>query len=282
MLAALVGAASTSAGGAPLEPWLPDGIARPAAYVAASRDSILLSHRADDRRQPASLSKLVAALVTLEEEGARPGLLRTEARVSRRAAAAEGTRAGLRAGERWTGQDLLTAMLVASANDACLALAEHVSGSGERFVDAMNRLAQTLRMNDTRFVDPCGFDRPGQHTTANDLLAVARAVLETPELLRIAGLPSARIVGGRALRLHATNALLGRYEGAFGLKTGYTRQAGPCLIATAGQGSSVAIVVVLGAQDRWPFTVALLDETLERLTGFPRVRSRVTFGEPDT
>lgn len=143
-------------------------------------------------------------------------------------------------------------------------------------------------MRDTRFVDPCGFDRPGQYTTAADLTRLARAALAEAALVAIVEKEVARIdVRGagdgreRAIVVRNTNALVGRYDGAFGLKTGFTREAGRCLIATARRGPHLVTVVLLGGRDRWPVSVAMLDHAFEQLTGIPRIGSRVTIGEPD-
>ncbi len=222
--------------------------------------------------------------MVLDAESKRLGVLSQTAIVSARAAAAEGTRLGLRKDDRVAVSALLEAMLVGSANDACLALAEHLAGSAERFVASMNARALALGMKDTRFVDPCGLDRPGQHTTAADMLRLGRAALADPAILRIVEQQFVRVAvddGARVLFARSTNALLGRYDGAFGVKTGYTRQAGPCLIAAARRGSAVVLIVVLGSRDRWPVAVALFDEAFDSLTGYPRIRSRATIGEPD-
>jgi D-alanyl-D-alanine carboxypeptidase (penicillin-binding protein 5/6) len=263
---------------------LPEGAALPAAYIVASGAQVLDSHAPYLRRQPASLAKLAGALVIVSAFAEKPAAMQATVTISKRAAASRGTRLGLRAGEQVAAGDLLAAMLIGSTNDACLALAEHIAGSGEKFVQRMNALAGRLKMTDTRFIDPCGFDQPGQHTTAADMLRIAYSALAEPEILRIVGQPAVRIVtqnSGRTLLALNTNALLGRYDGTFGLKTGYTQQAGQCLIAAARRGSTVAIVVILGGKDRWPVTVALLDAAFDRLTGYPRVRSRSTIGEPD-
>lgn len=265
--------------------WMPEGARTPAAYVVEADGRVLLGRGESVKRQPASLAKLAAALVVAEAAHADPALLQASTRVSARAARAGGTRLGLRAGERLSVSSLLAAMLVGSANDACVALAERVADSAQAFVTRMNRLAARIGMADTRFVDPCGFDRPGQHTTALDLLALARRALAEPLLADRTALPSVHVAttdGRREFVVHNTNALLGRYDGAFGLKTGFTRGAGPCLIAAAQRGSSIVVAVVLGGEDRWPVAVALLDEAFERLTGYPRVRSRSTIGEPDS
>lgn len=272
------------AGGAAADAWLPDDARRPAAYVVEAGGNILARHADQARRQPASLAKLAAAVVVAEAARANAALLEASATVSAQAAAATGTRLGLRAGQRVAASQLLAAMLVGSANDACLALAEHLAGDAAAFADRMNSLAARLGMTATHFVDPCGFDRTGQHTTASDLLKLARRALEEPLILGLAERTSIRVLpqgGARALSMRSTNALLGRYDGALGLKTGYTRQAGPCIIAVARRDGLTAIAIVLGAQDRWPVTVALLDEAFDRATGMPRVRSRSAIGEPD-
>lgn len=263
---------------------LPEGAAQPVAYLVASGDRILDSRAPYARRQPASLAKLAGALVILGAAAEDPAVMSTAVTISKRAAASSGTRLGLRPGEQVAAGDLFASMLIGSANDACLALAEHVAGSGAKFVQRMNALARRLKMADTRFVDPCGFDQPGQHTTAADMLRIAYAALAAPEIMRIVEEPAVRIVtrdSHRTLVALNTNALLGRYSGAFGLKTGYTQQAGQCLIAAARRGSTVVIVVILGGKDRWRVTVALLDAAFDSLTGYPRVRGRSTIGEPD-
>ncbi len=256
----------------------------PAAYVVASGERILDSRAPAAQRQPASLAKLAGTLVVHDSARSNPAILDGIVKVSALAAAALGTRLGLRSGDRIKVRDLLAAMLVGSANDACLALAEHVAGSGERFAARMNKLAAQLGAVNTRFVDPCGFDRPDQHTTARDMLQIGRAALAEPAIVGIVEQSTARVVtlnDGRAFEVRNTNALIGRYDGAFGLKTGYTRQAGQCLIASARRGSLVVLVVVLGGKDRWPVTAALLDQAFDRLTGYPRAQSRSTIGEPD-
>lgn len=263
---------------------LPEGTALPAAYIVASSAQILDSHAPFARRQPASLAKLAGALVVVKAFAEKPEALQTIVTISKHAAASSGTRLGLRAGEQVAAGDLLAAMLIGSTNDACLALAEHIAGSGEKFVQRMNALSERLQMTDTRFVDPCGFDQPGQHTTATDMLRMAYSALAEPEILRIVDQPSVRVItrnSKRTLTAPNTNALLGRYSGTFGLKTGFTQQAGQCLIAAARRGSKVVIVVILGGKDRWPMSVALLDEAFDRLTGYPRIRGRSTIGEPD-
>lgn len=231
------------------------------AYLV-KRDGRLLWARADDRRlAPASLAKMMTALLALER-----GEAANVATVSVEAARAGGARLGLRAGDRMRSGDLLAATVVRSANDACRALAEHLAGSAAAFVEAMNARAAALRMDDTRFADPCGHDRPGQYTSAADLARLAEVLMREPEYLRLARTPklTLRTVGGaRTFTFSNTNALLGRYEGALGLKTGYTKQAGNCLVALAERGGVRVLVVLLNAPNRWWNAVGLLDRAFE-------------------
>jgi D-alanyl-D-alanine carboxypeptidase (penicillin-binding protein 5/6) len=182
--------------------------------------------------------------------------------VSARAAALEGTRLALRAGERLSAGDALTAMLVGSANDACLALAEDAAGSVERFVERLNRLAAELGLDGTRFGNPCGLPQPGHVTTARDLLRMAGIAMAMPEFARRAALPLARLatLDGRRLTVRTTNMLLGRFPGAIGVKTGYTSSAGKCLVALAERDGTRVVVVLLDAPERWWTAAALLEE----------------------
>jgi D-alanyl-D-alanine carboxypeptidase (penicillin-binding protein 5/6) len=178
--------------------------------------------------------------------------------VSPAAARAGGARMGLKAGERFAARDLHAAMVVRSANDACRALADHVAAD---FVALMNARAAALGLAGTRYADPCGHDRDGQHTTAADVARLAEAVMAQPEYLRLARVPRVRVASaaGRKFELATTNALIGRYAGAIGLKTGYTSAAGHCLVALAERDGTRVLVVMLNSPNRWWNAVGLLD-----------------------
>jgi len=209
---------------------------------------------------PASLAKLVAALVVVDAVDGN-----TPVTVSGVAAAATGSRARLRAGERLRARDLLAAMLIASANDACLALAEHASGSERGFVARMNERAKSLGLAATRFENACGFDAPRMTTTAADLVVVAQAALAQPAIATWTALEShaMRTLGGREIVVRNTNAFVGRVPGVTGLKTGYTAKAGRNLVLTAIRDGHRATVVLLGAQDRWWDAAALLERAFD-------------------
>ncbi len=233
-----------------------------AAYVVAVDGEVRWAREADARRAPASLAKILTALVLLDT-GWQPDAW---VAIGPRAAGVEGSRLGLRSGERVRAGALLEAALVASANDACLALAEQAGqGDVRRFVARMNARAADLGMRDSHFAHPCGLDDPTQYTTPNDLLRLARAAMRLPAFARIVALRGGtlRTERGRRLGFRASNALLGRYEGADGVKTGQTRRAGKCVIAHVRRQGTEVFVVLLDAPDRWWSAVILADEVFD-------------------
>jgi len=231
------------------------------AYLVALDGRELWARQADRPLPPASLTKIMTALVALEGAWDERAL----ATVSPRAARATGTRLGLRAGERLAAGDLLAATLVASANDACLALAEQAAGGEAAFVARMNARAAALGLRATRFENACGHDGPGQRSSARDLLALTRVALARPELRRLAAVPALtiRTEAGRAIELRSTNALLGRLDGARGVKTGYTPAAGRCVVALVERGGAELLVVLLDAADRWWAAAGLIEKAFD-------------------
>lgn len=208
------------------------------------------------RLPPASLTKLMTALLVLER-----GRLDETVQVSRDAGRESGSRLGLKPGERFKIADLLAATLLQSANDACHALADHIGGSETAFVQMMNRRAQELGLHDTRFRNACGHDADGHLSTAHDLAVLARELLRHPQTLPIASQRSAdiRTLDGKAFALKNKNALVGRYDGALGLKTGYTAKAGTCLVALARRDGHEVLLVLLHGKDRWWDAADILD-----------------------
>lgn len=211
---------------------------------------------------PASLTKVMSALLILER--CRPEAVVT---VSAAAAAETGTRLGLKAGEKFRGQELLAAMLLNSANDACLALAEAVAGSEEAFVALMNQRAEGLQLTATHFTNACGHDHPQHYSSTADLAQLAALAGQNPLFARLAATRELRIAtrnGRRSFLLKNANALLGRYPGAIGLKTGYTPQAGKCLIALAERDGVRVLLVMLNAPNRWWDATTLLDHAFRQ------------------
>lgn len=231
-----------------------------AAYLVLADDTVVFAAEPHRRWPPASLAKLALALVVAD--AASPDAIAT---VSARAAAATGSRAGLRAGDRVRVRDLVAAAMMASGNDACLALAEHVAGNESAFVSAMNARMQGLGLSDTVFVNACGHDAPGMRTSAADVATLARAVLAQPVIATWTRTEAhtIRTLGGRELRLRNTNAFVGRVPGVTGLKTGYTARAGRNLVLTAEREGHRVTVVLLGARDRWWDAAAMLERAFD-------------------
>ena len=260
VLAAVAAGAGTAANAPPAA--APDRFPRAAsAYIVAIDGRVVWAGRPDESRPPASLTKIMTALVLLEGDW-KPDAPVT---VSRTAAAETGSRAGLRTGETLGAGDLLTAMLVASANDACVALAEHAAGSMAAFVAAMNSRAAALGLAATRFANPCGHDAPAQRSSARDLLAVAEAALAHPEFSRTVALRSAevRTAGGRRIALKSGNHLLGNSPGVVGVKSGWTPEAGKCLVVRADRDGVRVMIVLLDAADRWWTAAALVEKAFD-------------------
>jgi D-alanyl-D-alanine carboxypeptidase (penicillin-binding protein 5/6) len=245
--------------GGPATPDAFPGAAR--SYLVEVDGAALWAREPDVARPPASLTKIMTALLALEA-GRDPA---EWVRVSPRAARETGSRVGLRAGEELAFGDTLAAVLIGSANDACLALAEHLGGSEEAFVARMNVRAAELALSHTRFRNPCGHDAPGHRSSARDLAALTRAALALPELRRLVALERTTVTtrGGRALELRTHNELLGRVEGVRGVKSGYTEGAGRCLVALAERGGREVLLVLLDGHDRWWTAAALIEAAFD-------------------
>jgi D-alanyl-D-alanine carboxypeptidase (penicillin-binding protein 5/6) len=206
---------------------------------------LLWRRNASERRPIASVTKIMTALLVLETSDG--GELVTP---SDNAAAQSGAELGLRAGERLPVRDLLLALMLQSANDAAVALAEHVAGSVEAFVEGMNRRGQELGLRDTVFASPNGLDDTG-YSTARDLVRLTAEAFAVPGFRRIVSTKFHRIPApqGDPRRLQNRNALLWLYPGALGVKTGYTAAAGFCLVAAAERDDLGLVSVVLGDRD---------------------------------
>jgi D-alanyl-D-alanine carboxypeptidase (penicillin-binding protein 5/6) len=218
---------------------------------------VLYEHESEKRLSPASLTKIMSALVILEQ-----GHLDEQATVSKNAARAPKTHLRLKIGEVFRLEDLLKAMLIVSANDACLAAVEHVGGDEERFVALMNAKAADLGLADTHFSNGCGFDGPEHYSTAEDLARLSEVAMQNAifrELVREEQEIITPVSGHRAYVLHNTNRLLGRIPGVEGVKTGFTSKAGRCLIAKVSQNGSDLLLVILNSNRRWNIAKRLID-----------------------
>lgn len=218
---------------------------------------ILYQHESGKRLSPASLTKIMSALVILEQ-----GQLDDFVTVSPTAAKAHKTHLRLKAGQVFRLDDLLKGMLIMSANDACLAAVEHVGGDEAQFVALMNAKASALGLTDTHFSNACGFDHSDHYSTADDLARLSIIALEQPTFRRLVREERAMIMpvnGTHAYLLHNTNRLLGRIPGVEGVKTGFTSKAGRCLIAKVSQNGSDLLLVILNSNRRWNTAMSLIN-----------------------
>jgi D-alanyl-D-alanine carboxypeptidase (penicillin-binding protein 5/6) len=222
---------------------------------------VLYEHDAGKRMSPASLTKIMSALVILER-----GQLDDLVTISPNAARAHKTHLRMKAGQVFRLDDLLKAMLIMSANDACLAAVEHVGGDEAQFVALMNDKAEALGLADTHFSNGCGFDNPDHYSTAEDLAALSVIALDQPifrQLVREERAIITPISGHRAYVLHNTNRLLGRIPGVEGVKTGFTSKAGRCLIAKVSQNGNDLLLVILNSKRRWNTATNLITYGLQ-------------------
>ncbi|MBI5006033.1 MAG: D-alanyl-D-alanine carboxypeptidase [Nitrosomonadales bacterium] len=227
-----------------------------AAYLVEIDGAVVWSKQADRPLPPASLTKLMTTLLVLEQDK-----LQETVAVSRAATRETGSRLGLKPGERLRVGDLLSATLLQSANDACHALAAHLAGNEAAFVALMNRRAQELGLHDTQFRNACGHDAAAHLSSARDLAILAHELLKHVPILALTSQQNAVIttLAGKPYNLTNKNALVGRYSGALGLKTGYTAKAGKCLVAYARRDGHEVLLVMLHGQDRWWDAVDILD-----------------------
>jgi len=239
----------------------PDIQAKAALLIDQRGGGVLYEKNKDEKMFPASLTKIMTALLVLEAVDA--GQLSLNQGITASAFAtlsAEGSPVGIKAGEIISVADLLDCILVVSANEACNVLAEAVSGSVDAFVELMNRRAEELGCENTHFTNPTGLHDPQHYTTAWDTYLITKEALTHDELLTIsdtakATIPATNLSPERTL--HTMNSLLDgwratgyRYQPAHGIKTGSTTDAGYCLASTAVKGSLSFVCIILGAEKR--------------------------------
>ncbi len=236
----------------------PDLDAASWALYSVDREAELLSVNGDVQRAMASVTKVMTALLVVENT--QPNELVS---VSARAA---GTPVGytgqphINQGERWTVEEMLAFLLVQSGNDAAVALAEHVSESVEEFVILMNQKAAALGMRHTSFANPNGLDAAQHFSSARDLIKMGRAAVDYDRILRVTSIKSItfRPTSQRELTVTNTNHLLGVFPGVLGLKTGDTAAASRVLLSYQEFGSRKMLGVVMGTSDHYGATAQLL------------------------
>ncbi len=233
------------------------------AYAVVVDGELVWSQGLDARHSPASLTKLLTALVLLDSHWDPTATVI----VSARAASIDGTRLGLKPGESLRAADALTALLVRSANDACIALAEHAAGTVEAFAQRMNQHAAKLGMTNSSFAQPCGLEAAGQFSCVRDLLRLSAEAISRPEIAERANLITANVstIAGRSFAFTNNNKLIGRQSGVIGLKSGFTGRAGKSVIAVAVRGTHSVWVVLLDSPNRWWMASGLIEQAFSRI-----------------
>ncbi len=236
---------------------------------------------------PASITKIMSLLIVMEllEEGGVS--LQDQVEVSARSSAMGGTELFLSEGDRITLEELITGMAVGSANDAAVAVAEYIAGSEEAFVELMNEKAGRLGMTGTHYCNCHGLHDPDHYTTAKDVALVSCALLKYPLIHRYLTIwmdehyLKGKIKSGEVY-LSNTNRLVNFYLGCDGVKTGFTREAGNCISATAKRGTSRFLAVVLNSpsvEERYEGAEKLLDHGFNHYKSVPVIEEGVPLAE---
>lgn len=236
---------------------IPSLSAKSAILIDASDGRVLYEQNARVRMPMASTTKIMTALVALEH-----GEIDDVVEITADSVGVEGSSVYLRVGERMTLRELLYALMLASANDAATAIAIHIGGSVENFACLMNERAVGLGLRDTYFQNPHGLDADGHYTSAYDLALLTVEALKNRDFLTVVSTVEYRIggTGGSNVRpLTNHNRMLRTYSGAIGVKTGYTKKSGRCLVTAAERGGLRLVAVTLSAPDDWNDHKKLLD-----------------------
>ncbi len=238
-----------------------DLLAPSAILIEPSTNKVICEKNSHEIRCCASITKVMTMILVMEAIDSGKIKLTDSVSASEHAASMGGSDIWLKPGEVMTVDELIKATLVASANDAAVALAEHVSGSEEIFVSEMNRKAKELGMSETTFKNCNGLDEEGHVTSAYDVALMSRELIKHKKVFEYTSIWMDYLRDGKT-QLVNTNKLLKSYKGITGLKTGTTSQAGSCITATATRGNLSLIAVVLGGangKERFKDAAALLD-----------------------
>ncbi len=238
-----------------------------AVLIDAENGRVYFELNKDEKLPMASTTKIMTALIALEEEN-----LNEYFSVSKEDVTVEGSSMGLLPGDKVTLRILAEGMLLASGNDAANAAAKRISGSTEKFVKLMNKRAKEMGLESTSFETPSGLDGKNHFSTASDMALLAKNALKNPDFAEICSAESMRVEYGnppysRVITNH--NRLLKTLEGTTGVKTGFTKKAGRCLVSSAEREGVSLICVTLGCPDDWNYHTALYNEYFKKLESVP-------------
>lgn len=232
--------------------------------IEESTGKILYEKNSDEKRAPASMTKVMSMLLIMEALDNKQISLNDEVTISQNAADMGGSQLFLQPNQTAKVEDLLKGIAVASGNDAVVAMAEKIAGSEEKFVDMMNKKAKKLGLKNTQFKNPHGLDEEGHYTSAHDMAIMAKELIKHKNILNYTSIYEEYLTksDGTKLWMVNTNKLVKFYKGVDGLKTGFTQTAGYCLTATAMKNNTRLISVVMGedtSANRSTDTVNLLN-----------------------
>ena len=238
-----------------------------AVLIEAETGTVLYSKNADERRAMASTTKIMTAILTIEA-----GDLDRDFTVDPYAIMVEGTSMGLREGDIVSRRDLLYGILLPSGNDAANAAAVSVAGSMSAFVGKMNEKAEALGLKNTHFVTPSGLDADGHYTTALDLANLTAYAMKNEKFREVVSCKTKQVEFGNPpykRTLYNSNKMLSRYEGAIGVKTGFTDNARRCLVSAAERNGVTLIAVTLNAGDDWNDHTKMLNRGFAQVNAYP-------------
>lgn len=242
--------------------------------MVAQTGEVLYEHNAHTKRSMASTTKIMTSLIALEQAD-----LKKEVTVRKDELNVEGTSMGLLEGDKVTFEGLVYGMLLQSGNDAANVTAVKLGGSTEKFIRLMNKRAREIGMNNTNFVTPSGLDDEKHYSTAYDMALLGSAAILNPDFRHISSQKQAVVYYGnppyrRVLTNH--NKMLSFYDGCIGLKTGFTKKSGRCLVTAAERDNVTIVAVTLNAPDDWNDHRKLLD------FGFSKVKNRELDNKTDS
>lgn len=234
-------------------------------YIVYDRisKSMIIGKNEDVKSAMASTTKIMTTIVILEKAD-----LNEKVTVSAKAGGTGGSRLGLKRGDKASVRDLLYGLMLRSGNDAAVALAEHVGGSVKGFAELMNEKAIELGLTNTHFVTPHGLDDANHYTTALELAKLTDYAMDNEIFAKIVGTKSTTIyINNQSRQINNTNELLGVLNGVVGVKTGFTNNAGRCLVTETKRNNMDIITIVLGAdtkKDRTKDSVNLIEYTFSK------------------
>ncbi|WP_407928390.1 D-alanyl-D-alanine carboxypeptidase family protein [Caproiciproducens faecalis] len=246
----------------------PQVSAKSAVLMNADDGQILYAKNENDKRPMASTTKIMTALITLETAAVDNKIVTITDNMVR----VEGSSMGLKPGNKLSLKSLAEGMLVVSGNDAANSAAIAISGSLDAFASLMNQRAQQLNMTDTHFVTPSGLDNADHYTTAKDLAKLAKAAMQNPDFAAIASKKSVSVEyvnPVQTIRFTNHNKLLTLYDGCIGVKTGFTKKSGRCLVSSAERNGIYLVAVTLDAPDDWNDHQKMLNYGFSQLSRYP-------------